>query len=390
MSVSHADQFGCGTKLRVFVHLAENKDALRWKAAWDAGTLVGVNDETPYGYGRANAFGCAVSFSKSSRERWTGKLLRYGARLILGFDILHAWHQRHEFENADVIWTHTESQYLAVAGVVRLTGIKTKIIGQTVWLFDHWSKLSLPKRYLYAYLIKRVDVLTFLSTGNMQVADRLFPDTDLRLVPFGIPAEAKVPPRMRDQAPFRILAIGNDRHRDWPALLEAVRSQSDLLVTILSGTIPKRLFQDIPNVEVRSAQSAEELRNAFEAANVACIPLQPNLHASGITAIQEAVLAGVPVVASDTGGLRHYFSDSEVHYVPPSDPAALLQALLDIRHRPDDARQMAVKAQARMGSGGLSASDYILSHVRISRDILCERTEPLALTEAVQPVDKIA
>jgi len=33
------------------------------------------------------------------------------------------------------------------------------------------------------------------------------------------------------------------------------------------------------------------------------VPLLPNLHASGITVIQEAVLAGVPVVATDTGGL---------------------------------------------------------------------------------------
>lgn len=390
LSVSHVDHQASGAKLRVFVHLAENKDVDRWKAGWADGSLVGINDDTPYGYGRANALGCTVAFSRAHRETAGGKLLRYGARLILGFDFVHAWRQRQELANADIIWTHTESQYLAVAAVAKLSGIQTKIIGQTVWLFDHWSKLSWVKRSMYSPLIKRVDVLTFLSPANMQVAKTLFPDADTRFIPFGIPAETTIPPRVRRQETFRILAIGNDRHRDWKLLVEVVKQRPDFALTILSGTVPKRLVADIPNIEVRLAKSIGELKNAFDAASVVCVPLQENLHASGITAIEEAVLAGVPVIASDTGGLRHYFSDREIRYVRLGDQSALLEALRDIRDRPEEACQMATRAQGRMGRGGLGADEYIHNHVRISHDILNTGTKPQDDVAAVQALNRMA
>lgn len=370
MSPNHVDQQASGTRLRVFVHLAENKDVDRWKAGWADGSLVGVNDDTPYGYGRANGLGCTVSFSKACHETVVGKMLRYGARLLLGFDFLHAWRQRREFQTADVIWTHTESQYLAVAAVAKLTGNETKIIGQTVWLFDHWSNLSLVKRRLYSALIRRVDVLTFHSHLNMQVAEALFPAADLRFVPFGIPSETKVLPRVLPQKPLRILAVGNDRHRDWKTLVDVVKRRPDFALTILSGSVPRRLVADIPNVDVHLAKSNLELKSAFAAASVVCVPLQENLHASGITAIEEAVLAGVPVIASDTGGLRHYFSDKEIRYIPVGDQAALLDALIEILECPERAREMAIRAQGRMGRGGLGTDEYILDHVRISHDIV--------------------
>ena len=50
---------------------------------------------------------------------------------------------------------------------------------------------------------------------------------------------------------------------------------------------------------------------------------------SGITVIQEAVLAGVPVIATATGGLSGYFPPDTVRYVPPGDVAALRDAILD-------------------------------------------------------------
>lgn len=388
MSSSHADRQTSGVELRVFVHLAENKDAERWKASWADGSLVGINDDTPYGYGRANALGCVVSFSKAYPETMAGKFLRYGTRLLLGFDFVHAWRQRKELETADVIWTHTESQYLAVAAVARLKGFKTKIIGQTVWLFDHWSKLSAIKRHLYSALIKRVDVLTFLSPVNMQVAKSHFPDADLRFIPFGIPSETMIQPRAPLPQPFRILAIGNDRHRDWKTLVDVVKQRPDFSLTILSGTVSRRLVAGIPNVDVRLAKSAAELIGAFAAASVVCVPLQDNLHASGITAIEEAVLAGVPVITSDTGGLRHYFSDKEIRYVPPGDLSQLLSALVDVAEQPDRAHQMAIRAQNRMGSGGLGADEYIRNHIRISHDILRRGTDPKAAK--AQALDTIA
>ena len=370
MENAPADQRSMAPGLNVFVHLAENKDAEQWRRRWLNQTLVGVNDETPYGYGRAEKLGCRVTFSRAFPEGRSAKFLRYGLRLLLGFDFLHAWRQREALQRADVIWTHTESQYLAVAAVLLITGYETKLIGQSVWLFDHWDRLSWMRQRLYVSLINRVDVLTFLSPANMCLAKARFPDFDVRFVPFGIPAEDKLTPRIRAEEPFRILAIGSDRHRDWKTLIDVVKSRPDMSLTILSGTVPRRLVAGVPNIEVRLARKSDELGDAFERANLVCVPLKENQHASGITVIQEAALFGVPVIASDTGGLRDYFADDEIRYVPSGDPAALLAALLEMREHPQEAYQMAVRAQARMGKSGLGAEVYIKDHVRISHELM--------------------
>ncbi len=370
---SYSDSSNAEAKhdLEIFVHLAENKDAVRWREAWRNGSLVGFNDETPYSYGRANALGCRVKFSESIKETVFQRASRFLFRGVLGFDLVHAWRQRAHFKQADVIWTHTESQYFAVAAVKILMGGSAKILGQSVWLFDKWNKLSFPRRMFYSALIKRIDVLTFHSSLNLAVARRAFPSADLRLVPFGIPHEVFIAPHMREHDEVRVLSLGNDRHRDWLTFIEAVSNRPGISAKILSGTLSKRHVANSKNIALSSAKTNEELKAAFAWATVVCIPLKENLHASGITAIQEAVLSGVPAVASDTGGLQLYFAKDEVRYVKANDPAALLTALLDVGHAPLEAFEMAQRAQTRLARPPLiGAAEYIRHHVDISHELL--------------------
>jgi glycosyltransferase involved in cell wall biosynthesis len=57
------------------------------------------------------------------------------------------------------------------------------------------------------------------------------------------------------------------------------------------------------------------------------VALKPNLHASGITVLQEAAIRGVAIVCTDTGGLRAYFSDKEIYYIPGSNSFELRNAI---------------------------------------------------------------
>jgi glycosyltransferase involved in cell wall biosynthesis len=361
---------GSDCPIRVFVHLARDKDAVAWGRAFRSGTLVGINDETPYGYGRAERMGCRIVFSRSGPEGLPAKILRLGLRALTGFDYLHARRQRRAMAEADVVWTHTESQFLAVAAVLRGMRDGPKLLGQSVWLFDRWPALFALKRALYRHLIHRVDLLTFLSTENLKVAAGLFPESRVAMVRFGIPAEEPTRPTIRSQTPVRVLAIGNDRHRDWPTLVEAVRGRADMDLTILSGTIDPRLVRGCPNVRVRRVASNSELKAEFAAATLAVVPLRANKHASGITVIQECVLAGLPVVASATGGLTDYFSDDTIRYVAPADPAALGAAIHALAADPAAACAMAVRAQSRMADPSMGAEAFVGRHVELSREML--------------------
>ncbi|MDO8941888.1 MAG: hypothetical protein Q7U75_01825, partial [Desulfobacterales bacterium] len=184
--------------MKVFVHVARGFDEREWRRRGENGELVGINDPTPYGYGRAEALGCHVTFSKDDPEGFIGKYLRLALRLVLGFDFLHARRNAREMFQSDVIWTHTESQFLAVALLFRLHGTgkgRPKLLGQSVWLFDRWQSFSPLRRAFFSRLVRSVDLLTVHSRENRAIAQKLFPDKWIETVPFGIPEQDKSPVR---------------------------------------------------------------------------------------------------------------------------------------------------------------------------------------------------
>lgn len=358
---------------KVFVHLAQNKDAVAWRSAKVAGSLVGRNDETPYGYGRASTMGCDISFSRSQHETVLRKIERFVWRAVLGFDLAHSKRQRAAMMASDIVWTHTESQFLAVAAVIGSHPDRPRIVGQAVWLFDRWPHLPFFQRWLFRRLMRHIDVLTTLSPLNAEVARKLFPATRVEVVSFGIPSETMIKPQLR-AGPARVVAVGNDRHRDWSVLVKAVAKVEGAYLDILSGSAPQSLVGRHCNMRIYAAKTNTELEAAYANASVAVIPLLENLHASGATVIQEAVLSGVPVIASDTGGLRNYFTDDEVTYVPVGDAAAMAAAIIALTSDPQAANAQAERAQRAMLQRGMGAEDYIRRHVALTKELLVERS----------------
>jgi len=125
----------------------------------------------------------------------------------------------------------------------------------------------------------------------------------------------------------------------------------------------------------------DDYLNLYRWADVVALALTPNLHGSGITVIQEATVLGVPVVVTDVGGLRGYFSDQEVRYVPAAEPDALREAILALA---EDAAsvQMVERAQRHMIEAGLTARRFAQRHAELSRELL-RNAEPQVKLSAV-------
>ena len=98
--------------MRVFVHLAHGFGAREWQKRWSEGKVFGINEPLPYGYFRANKLGCVVEYSEDKSETILVTLFRLGVRAIFGFDLIHAWRNFDGIRKANVVWTHTESQYV--------------------------------------------------------------------------------------------------------------------------------------------------------------------------------------------------------------------------------------------------------------------------------------
>lgn len=358
--------------IKVFVHLASGYDARDWEQRWKNGRIIGINEPFPYGYHRAEQYGCLIEYSHDKQESAPERLLRLGIRALLGFDLFHAWHNLKRMRAADVIWTHTESQYLAILFLFRFSrGKNPKLIAQSVWLMDRWKHFFGWQRWLFSRLIERSDILTFHSPENLSLARQMFPHVRSELVLFGINADDKIPPTLRfgDQ-PLKILSVGNDEHRDWPLLIDTIKNRKDWMLKIASSKVPESLARGVSNVEIVTPTTNEELFCLFGWADLLVLALRPNLHASGITVIQEAAIQGLPIVCSAVGGLGAYFNDEQVRFVSAQNAAVLEEAINLMEIDPEAALAMAQRAQHRMGPDGLSSESFVRRHVEISHELL--------------------
>ena len=360
--------------MRVFVHLAYGFGAANWQKKFRNGTVIGINESPPYGYHHASSPDVEIQFSQDRGENVFSRIVRYSVRVLLGFDLLHAFYNKRGFLKADVIWTHTESQYLAVNLIlILLRRSDIKVIAQTVWLIDQWSSIPFFKRVLYRILIDRANVMTFLSTLNKAKAETLFPRASCRLVRFGICADNMATREQREiNAPgqkIRILAVGNDRHRDWVTFLKVVGGWDRCESRVATRSIEQKVIRDFNNVVICSPRNNEELLSLYDWADLLLVILKPNLHASGITVIQEAVSQSLPVLASNVGGLDIYFGKDEIFYLEEFDATSIRGCIEAVASNLTDRTAYPLRAQMKM-KAELNSVLFAQQHVLISEEML--------------------
>jgi glycosyltransferase involved in cell wall biosynthesis len=255
-----------------------------------------------------------------------------------------------------------------------------------VWLIDRWQNLSGAGRWVLSWLIAKADILTFLSPENLKVARNLFPGVRCEFVHFGINTD-EFPALVRRKAhrPVHVLSVGNDPHRDWPTLIEAMRSLPECYLKIASKKVGAEQIASCSNIEMLNISSTDQLFAAFAWADIVTVALKPNLHASGITVLQEAAVRGVAIVCTDTGGLRAYFSEEEIYYIPANKPVEIRTAIRTLAADDELRFALAARAQNRMKSGLLSSRSYAGRHAELSQELLAQETSTRAAVPAREP-----
>jgi glycosyltransferase involved in cell wall biosynthesis len=365
---------------RAFVLLPRGLDAPAWRERWLAGSAP---DETPYGYHHARALGWEITFSVSQAPRTGWRALPFKVlRRCLGFDIEHAWNNRQALwsPQTDVVWTHTEREFLPVACVSKLLRRQCPpMIGQIVWLADWWPDFRPDQRWVFRWLMQSVSVCTCHSPENLPFLQKLVGPARAKLVEFGIapdliPALPLPAPReVVTGSPIRVLSMGNDPHRDWDTLAKALGGDARFEVFIGSATCPDGLLA--PNMR-RAVCDLAGVKEKMAWCDVVVVPLGSNHHASGLTVTLEAVANGKPVVASQVGGLAHYFSESEITYVPMGDAPAMKRAILDLFADAQQARltaEKASKARSQLLAKALTTPGFAARHVKLSEALIKAR-----------------
>ncbi|MFL9995561.1 Glycosyltransferase involved in cell wall bisynthesis [Burkholderia sp. GAS332] len=354
---------------KVHVHLFYGADPRFYRPGDDIGCL--------YGYHHAQSDAFALTYSQDARESKPVRLLRRGLKAALGFDFIHTWRNRAEMLRSDVIWTHTEQEWLSAALMLLLSGRKAGadagplLLAQSVWLLDKWPSYGLVRSWLYRKLMTRADQLTTLASENAELCQRYF-KRDAKPLLYGLNTQdfpVQRPTEWTPHTPIRIAAIGNDRDRDWETLIKAFGHDTRYTVKLATRRrIPASLRA--PNVEIALFSGIRKQHELYDWADVIVVPLRPNSHASGITVMLEAAAVGKPMVVTNVGALQDYFPAGEAAYIPPFNPQALREAVDQLAASPVDALRQAQAAAAGLLARDLTTQNYAMQHVRITQEML--------------------
>ncbi|HEX6277342.1 MAG TPA: glycosyltransferase family 4 protein [Polyangiaceae bacterium] len=146
-----------------------------------------------------------------------------------------------------------------------------------------------------------------------------------------------------------LLCAAGQLLRDYDTLIAAVRDLP-VRVQIAAGSpwIDQRLAPagELPQNVSWGKLGRFELRELYERAALAVVPIKQNHYQTGIATILEMMAMGKCVIATKTFGQTDTIVDGETGiYVPPEDPRALRDAIERMLARPDDAKRIGQAAR---------------------------------------------
>jgi glycosyltransferase involved in cell wall biosynthesis len=259
---------------------------------------------------------------------------------LRAIDPLRALHVLLFERQASLVLCFFESSALVILLLRRLLRFPAKIAVVDLGALDGWRL----RRLILDIVVPRADVLLPLSADQATRFRSIWPNA-ASIQPVYAQTDCDFFAAAPDHPQAYILAIGDDKSRDYATLLAAAAS---LTCPIAIRTRLIAPDADLPrNVMILSQPTPmPAYRDLIAGASIVVLPLHPSHYAGGVTSLVQAMASGKAVVVSASPGIMEYVVDEETALIVPChDEAALHQAIA--RLLSDTALRLRLGAAAR-------------------------------------------
>lgn len=232
-------------------------------------------------------------------------------------------------------------------------GLIARLTGNHLVVSFHDGERVLEGHGIDAPLLGQVSAVVVLGETQRPFFERFLPRERIAVIPHGVdPAFFHPDPSVPKQR--MVITVGGHT-RDYETFTEAIRLvwERDPSVRFVAvGTDIGHLGAPfrVPGVEYLSGISDEELVRHYQEASVAAFSFE---WAIANNAVLEAMACGLPIVATDIGGVAEYVTPESGILFPPRDARAMADAMWRLLEDPATAATFGAAARARA-----SALDY--------------------------------
>lgn len=195
--------------------------------------------------------------------------------------------------------------------------------------------------------IQAIDHFIVVSSCQVKELEKVgVPRSKISVVLHGVDTEHFRPDASRKTEKFRVLSVGTWR-RDTDSMgkiFHALGTYGDIETVCLVQEKWRQRWASIPNLRLPHRVSDCELLELFQSSDVLLLCAEA---ATANNALLEAMACGLPVVASDVGGLREYATDDAALFFETGDVGGAVNNILRIKNGTDIAQNLSSGARAR-------------------------------------------
>jgi glycosyltransferase involved in cell wall biosynthesis len=275
----------------------------------------------------------------------------YAAFLLGPLRAMRGW-------SPDVVHTHS---FLATLAALPLRRPVVYSEHWTVFLPESPHELSASMRRAAGFALKRADIVLPVSADLRDELAVLAPRARMRVVP-NVVDERVFHPAEGTLEPERLLTAGllDDGRKGVDIILEALAQASDAPGLDIAGDGEKRTeYEELAThlglesvVTFHGLLTKPELAALMRSARLFVLGSR---YENNPCVVLEALVSGLPVVATRVGGVPELVDETNGMLVEPGDPERLACAIAEALGRPFDRHQIARRAREQYGRDHVGA-----------------------------------